>query len=532
MKKLLLLIVMLAQVASCVWAANDDWAVVMKRLDESLASKEQYVAAKQQRIADIQMQADKVQSDFARFQIYIRLYDEYKSFKYDSAHVYARKSLELAERIGKPDFIVEAKCAITFCLLSAGLYREAFEELAGIRLSGTTTEYLKKYYWMASRLSYDMADYNHSMPYQDEYIKQGSAYTDSLLQYLQPQSAEWLYAEGMRQMKEYHYDECIYTFRQLLRNAEIDAHTRAVVTSSIGWICFLQDEREDAKRYLAEAAIYDNETATKETTALCGLAGMLYEEGDIERATRYVQFSLDDANYYDARQRKIQIGDILPIIEQDRYNMMRNERNAIIITLIVALFAIIILLIATWFIRRQMRKLQDARRTIEQRNLELQQTNNQLCEANAIKDEYIGRSFYINAEYINKVEKLYKAVDRKIAARQYEDLRASLKESTLNAERKSMFADFDETFLKLFPDFVNQYNQLFDEKDRRQPEGDKQLTSEMRIFALIRLGISDSERIANFLDYSVHTINTYKTRVKNKSIIDNDHFEQRIMEIG
>jgi hypothetical protein len=198
----------------------------------------------------------------------------------------------------------------------------------------------------------------------------------------------------------------------------------------------------------------------------------------------------------------------------------------------VALLAIVILLFGTWIIRRQMRKLQEARRIIEQRNQEMQLANDKLCEANAIKDEYIGRTFYINAEYINKVEKLYKTIDRKIAARQYEDLRSTLKESTLNAERNSMFADFDETFLKLFPDFVRQFNLLFDEKDRRLPKDEKSLTSEMRIFALIRLGITEIERIANFLDYSVYTIKTYKTRVKNKSIVDNDLFEQRIMEIG
>ena len=175
--------------------------------------------------------------------------------------------------------------------------------------------------------------------------------------------------------------------------------------------------------------------------------------------------------------------------------------------------------------------LQKANSSLEEANNRLAEANHRLEEADRIKTMYIGKSFYSNAEYINKVEKLYKLVDRKITARQFEDLRASLKESTLMAERKNMCADFDETFLKLFPDFVKKFNELFAEKDRRLPEDDKSLTSEMRIFALIRLGVNDSERIANFLDYSVHTVNTYKTRVKNRSIVDNDLFEQRIMDI-
>ena len=161
----------------------------------------------------------------------------------------------------------------------------------------------------------------------------------------------------------------------------------------------------------------------------------------------------------------------------------------------------------------------------------MEMANAQLSEANKIKTEYIGKSFYVSAGYFEKIEKLYRMVDRKIAARQYEDLQRSLSERSLMQERKNMYADFDETFLRLFPDFIEKYNALFDEKDQKSLGENKMLTNEMRIFALIRLGVADSERIAHFLNYSVNTINTYKTRVKNKSIVNNEAFEQRIMEI-
>ena len=176
-----------------------------------------------------------------------------------------------------------------------------------------------------------------------------------------------------------------------------------------------------------------------------------------------------------------------------------------------------------------MRKTKQAQAVIAQRKAELERINAQLREANTIKDEYIGQSFYANAEYINKVEKLYRTIDAKIATRQFADLRASLKENQLIDERQSMFEDFDKTFLNLFPQFITRYNQLFD--DAPAHEKTNTLTTEMRIFALIRLGINDSERIAKFLHYSIHTINTYKTRVKNKSKVDNDQFEAKIMEI-
>jgi putative regulatory protein susR len=197
---------------------------------------------------------------------------------------------------------------------------------------------------------------------------------------------------------------------------------------------------------------------------------------------------------------------------------------------VVFILFVIGLFVAWWYIRKQMMELKKAQVIIARRNKQLETKNNQLEEVNKIKDEYIGRSFYINSEYINKVEKLYRTIDRKLMTRRIEDLRSSLKESELIAERKSMFVDFDETFLKLFPHFIEKYNELFDDPDSKCLDP-KQLTTEMRIFALIRLGITDSERIATFLNYSVHTINTYKTRVKNRSHIDNDKFEGYIMKI-
>lgn len=527
------LILILAFVCSCglqaAFAQNVEEEIA--RLEASLSKKQAFEKQRIQRIEEAKNRLAQSRNDSERYQNLIGLCDEYKSYKYDSAHAYAQKGLTMAERMKNVDYVVESKCAMVFCLLSSGLYKEAEDMLESIQLDGVSRDYRRRFYKMASRLYYDLADYNHSNPYQDAYQMKGSSYTDSLLTYLTPQSADWLYATAMKQMKEYDYDASVATFKKLMRVEGLDAHIKAIVTSCLGWIAIFQKDREKGKAYLAQAAIYDNETATKETTALCLLAGMLYEDGDVERATRYVRLAMDDANFYDARQRKIQVGEILPIIEQDRYNIIKSERNAITTAFVIAILGIVSLLVGIYIIRKQKCNLAQARKTIENRNKELQQANNQLCEANAIKDEYIGRTFYQNAEYINKVEKLYKAIDRKITTKRYEDLRSSLNESELIAERKSMFADFDDTFLKLFPDYVERYNELFDEKDRKIPESDKTLTNEMRIYALIRLGITDSDRIAKFLDYSVHTINTYKTRIKNKSVVDNDEFESRIMSI-
>jgi hypothetical protein len=214
---------------------------------------------------------------------------------------------------------------------------------------------------------------------------------------------------------------------------------------------------------------------------------------------------------------------------------MVSQRNWLFAATGMAIVILLGILASYWFIHKKNRKLTEARETIHQQLDELQAKNEQLStvihqlkEANKIKNEYIGRSFYTNAEFIAKLEKVYMALDRKIVARQFDDLRTTLKQSALNAERENMFESFDQTFLKLFPHFVKKYNELFEEKDRKEPADDQSLTSEMRIFALIRLGITDSKQIANFLRYSLSTIYNSRTRMRNLYKGEREQFERNI----
>ena len=331
-------------------------------------------------------------------------------------------------------------------------------------------------------------------------------------------------------MKQNQMDEAISIFKTLSEST-IDDHTYAIAASSLAFIYEGQGNQDEAIHYMALASIGDIKAATKETVALRNLATLLYKKGDIHRAYKYIRLAMEDANFYNARHRKIGISSILPIIEKDRFEQVEKQRNILIGSVVIISMLFLLLLSATLVIYKQMKKLKEARHTIQEQNKSLLSTNAQLLEAIEIKDEYIVQSLYGNSEYIDRLEKLYKLVNRKIIARQYDDLKDSLKESDLRKERENMYSSFDNTFLKLFPHFVDEYNMLFNPQDRIEIDVNKGLTPEIRIFALIRLGIHENERIAKFLNYSVHTINTYKTKVKNKSTVPNELFEQRIMEI-
>lgn len=503
---------------------------VLVRLDEYLKNSERYDKAKREEIQGLHKKALVAKTPVTLYRAYMSLYEAYGSYKYDSASVYANKAYVQAYKMQSADYLVESTCAKVFCLLSAGLYKEAFYELDRVNLSQVSASYRYKYYFVKWRLLADISDYSRAEPYTSQYIKESHGLTDSLMA-LCKNTTQIHYIQGMQLMKERKYDVAKQHFRQALTDKRMGYHDRAISTSCLGWIYGMTGDQDKALYYLAEAAIYDIMSATKETTALRQVGAILYERGQTDQATTYVQKALDDANFYDARQRKIEIGNILPIIQQSRYRDMKTQRNVMLLCIVLVVLLLVVLTSATILVHKQLKKLKKAKDIIEGHNRKLEAINEQLSEANKIKAEYIGKSFYVSSEYFDKLEKLYRTVDRKIAACQYDDLRRSLSEKSLMDERKNMYADFDETFLLLYPDFVEKYNLLFAPADRKMV-GDKQpLTNEMRIFALIRLGITDSERIAHFLNYSVNTINTYKTRVKNKSIVNNDEFEQRIMEI-
>ena len=228
----------------------------------------------------------------------------------------------------------------------------------------------------------------------------------------------------------------------------------------------------------------------------------------------------------------------MPAIEQQRY-IMTVEQQQKLRWLVGIVSVLCVLLGGTMFII--WRQMKASRRTcititenneqIQAQNQQLSVANQQLKESERIKDEYIGSTFYAYATSLERIEKIYRTVNRKLSAKQYNDLYTIFSDTDLQKEREQIYATFDASFLRLFPTFVQQYNELFEEKDRIYPPDSTSLTTEMRIFALIRLGITDTERIAGFLNYSVNTINTYKTKAKKRSFVSNTQFEQKIMEL-
>lgn len=513
---ILLASVLLISISS--YASSSEIEDILTRLDDAIENSDVFVNEKNYRINRLRKRLLEISSekqDEEAYELSYQLFEEYQSFKYDSAYFYANRSLKLARQLDNADKKVNAQCAIVFCHMSSGLFVEAFNEMEKVNLKGVSPMTKVSYYALYNRLYYDASDFNDTEEWSHLYTKLGTEYADSLMAIVPEDSYEYAFAKAQCEIKHWHYTECIGLYKKILENFEVSTHNKAIINSSIGGAYRIIGQNDSAVVYLAKASINDIESATKETTALYRLAEILCETGDADRAYTYIHSAMADADFYNARHRKLSINPLLPIIEQTRLDDITKQRNQMAAITILVAILMLVMVAAAAVIFKQYRKLK--RRSM------------QLREANRIKEEYIGHSFYVNSEYIAEVEELYKTIHQKIVAHQYEDLRDVSKLSKVNKKRESMYESFDKCFLRLFPSFVIEYAKLF-------PEGyidpnATELSPEMRIFALIRLGINDSERIAKFLNYSVHTIYTYKTRVKTKSIVTNEEFEARIKAV-
>jgi hypothetical protein len=324
----------------------------------------------------------------------------------------------------------------------------------------------------------------------------------------------------------------------LMERKDLSLHQLAVAASTLSVIYIHNNLNDSAIDLLIRAAIADIRSSTKETAAIFGLAQLLYEKGDIKNASSYIEVAIRNASFYGARQRKVQVSAILPLIEGEKISRVENQKKTLVVYSVIATVLLLLVIILAFIVIRQVNKLKSAQRTItaahikEQAiNQRLVETNYKLSEANKIKEEYIGYFFNTNYEFFGKIEKFKKSLEQKLAYRKWEDIISLVNNINLKKEKEELLQNFDKAFLKLFPDFINGFNALFREEDQVQLKDHEFLNTDLRIFALIRMGIHDNEKIARILEYSVNTINTYKTKIKNKSIVPNEEFEHRIMEI-
>lgn len=284
--------------------------------------------------------------------------------------------------------------------------------------------------------------------------------------------------------------------------------------------------------WLAQTAILDLKTAVREYAALQRLARLLYEQGDLERAYRYLNCSMEDAVACNARLRFLEVTEFYPII--DRAYVAKENRERLMMhrmLLLVSVLAVMLIVLLSW-LWIWMRKLSAMRKELYTANRELQVVNDQLEQTGKIKEVYIVRYLERCVSYLEKLEHYRRLLEKLAMASKIDELFKMIRsEQFLRDERKKFYAEFDKSFLDLFPNFVEDFNLLLVENGRIYPKPHELLNTELRIFALIRLGVTDTTQIAHFLGYSLATVYSYRSKMRNRAKGDKDHFEQDVMKL-
>ena len=466
-----------------------------------------------------------------QYELCNQLYEEYKVYQFDSAYVYIQKLLKLSLLSHDLPKYYETKIKLAFILLSAGMFKETFECLNQINSRVLSNEAKLDYYSTKSRAFNDLSQYNGDKAYavydQAEAIK----YVDSAIMFSAPGSFDKLYYLGNKQVISGHLQTPSSEYVNLLLHYNLSEHHRAMVATGLSAFYNGPYQESDRIFLIAEGAINDIRSSTKETTAIFKLGWELYLGGDVISAYTYINQAMDDAQFYGARLRKVTIGAVLPIVSAQRNIITEKEKDRFLAYL-VSITVVAIIISSILFIGiRQFRRLKAKEKIIEEKNILLEKINRKLSEDTHIKEEYIGYFFNVISGYILKLEKLKRSVERKITIKKYEEVLASVNEINIKKERETLFYTFDHIFLKIFPNFIPSFNALFKEEDQIWPKDHEVLNTDLRIFALMRLGINDNETIANILEYSVNTIYVYKMRIKAKAVVPSDQFDQRIMDI-
>lgn len=455
----------------------------------------------------------------------------YEYFVYDSAFKYVQIANRLAYQLKDASKIAESKSKLSLIMLLKGLYTSSIDTINSVQTQYLSEDKKREFYSTAYRAYYDLSGYSRDKHYSEAYKRLGHSFSQKLIDEFKETSFEKLLGLALQSMVDGQLYQAENYYLELLNRFKLNDHETAIVTSGLGFIYSDRGDFEKAKAYLMQASIADIKSATKETTACRSLAELYYKEGNIDKAYQYILIAKADADFYGSEQRKFEISYILPLIESARFQKLNKEKKRITMTILVIGIISLLVLFFLIVILRQLRKLRHARQEIELSNKNLTQLNELLREASRIKEEYIGYYFNFSSQYIDKLEDFKKNISRQLITKSYDNIEQELKKYSSKNERKRLFEDFDRIFLKLFPDFVKRFNQLFDEKDGIHLKDDLSLNTDLRIFALIRIGVDDSEKIAGILNLSVNTIYTYKTKIRNRSIYPNEEFDLKVMAI-
>ena len=538
---------------------------IFSKLDEMILRREEYRGMKEERIRMLQKQFNNQVSIEESFYVNKLFYEEFYVYNADSAMAYADKNLDIALQLKRKDWEYVWKINKSFLLTATGLLKEAEDELKSVPVKELSGDVLTDYYGQMVYLWSHFGQYTGSQSenVQRSYLDKERMYRDSVYSVVKPSHPLYLWYKGcyFQYQGEDEMRKVIPELTQVLDSASLETRYDAMNAYILGSIYRDLGDMDNYMKYLAYSSMADITSCNKDIASLEELGTFLFSLGDIDRAYSYINYCLQNALFYNNRVRIMGISGIIDQINGVYQEHMRQQGERVRSYLVIVSVLSVVLLLSIIYIYYKLRQLATSRSKLREMNgelnrhvydlseaqkqlkevndklqalnVELKDVNAQLRESNYVKEEYIGYVFSICSNYINKLDEYRKNINRKIKTNQIDEVKAMTDRPTMaQKELKEFYKNFDAIFLHVYPSFVSDFNELLLPEERIVLKEGELLNTELRIYALVRLGINDSVKIAEFLHCSPQTVYNNRLKVRNKAIVPKEQFAETVRLLG
>lgn len=534
--KYLLLLPVLAVLPACECGETQ---TLSDELDAMIANKAVYDEAKEARIDKLRDRLSICDLSLAQeYEINDGLYGEFYKYKLDSAVRYVERNLSIARLLGNRRDAALSTIRLAELYSSTGLCIEARRLLDSLDRSAVAEDGLLADYFKANSRFYQQ--YGAFSGHKKNQRELEDCYQDSVLMVSDTASLRYKLERNYQLTRADQSHATELRVLDFLQQVEPGTQLYAETVYMLG--SFYRRRGDDwlARKYYMLSAMTDIRNSTKENASFQALATLYYDHDDLPRAFRYSQAAVEDARFSNVQFRTVQMSELYSIIIASHQAKEARTKHKLqrYLVLISVLSAVLVLLFG--YLYKQLRRvnrikeeLSSTNAQLARLNLELGEMNDRLSDSNAVKVQYIARFFDLCSMYIDKMDDYRKSLKKLAQDRRFDELARRLKStSMLEGEQEELYKNFDAIFLNLYPSFVEDFNALLTEDERIVLKQEDLLNKELRIYALLRLGITDSVKIASFLRCSLSTVYNYRTKVRNKAAISREEFEKKVMKIG
>ena len=480
-----------------------DLQALLHKLDDAIEQSDVIEQQHRKAIENLLKMFDEAVDDKIRYKSCLDLFFQYKKCNLDSMYIYAKEGWLLAKKMDDDEKIQSSMLNVADAYKKLARYDEALNILKNM-------------------------DKNYIRTHGKQYEK--------------PNSMMYVCNQSMILRLDGQYDQAIKLFRHYEKEHPDSIWNDASACAVASEVYAAAGYKDKGMLYLVKASILDKLSGNKSYTALQDLSRMLYERGDIDHAYRYMMVCMNDIMQSKAKSRLTNVASFLPIITAAHDKVVEEKRTTFIIYIITLVSFLLVLVIMVLLILRRNRRLSVLRHELESKNTKLQEKdvsieaknkelallNNQLQEENNIKEEYIAQLFNICSIYINDLENYRLSLLTKMKTHKTKELLITLESPVASKYKRDLYRLFDTIFLKLFPNFISDFNSLITDGTVFLPKEGEILSPELRIYALVRLGITDSVRISSFLGYSKQTVYNYRQKVRSHIGISRDELIEKV----